>query len=93
MNNTGKLATRDQEKAEEFDYFFASVFIGDCSTCSSWVYSLEGRYQGNSAPPDVSEDQIHDCLKNNIHKTMGPNEMYPWVPRELADIVVKLMKL
>jgi len=54
------------------------------------VYGLEGRYQGSSALPAVSEDHVHDCLRSlKIQKSMGPSEMYPRVPRELADIVVK----
>ncbi|KFP88797.1 hypothetical protein N310_12516, partial [Acanthisitta chloris] len=35
-------------------------------------------------------DQVHDHLRNlNVHKSMGPDELYPRVLSELADIFSK----
>lgn len=38
--------------------------------------------------PSVSKDQICDHVRNlDIHKSTGPNEIIPWVLRELTDKV------
>ncbi|KFQ30588.1 hypothetical protein N331_11857, partial [Merops nubicus] len=41
-------------------------------------------------PTTVSEAQVHDHLKNlKVCKSMGPDEIHPQVPRELAGEVAK----
>ncbi|KFW97009.1 hypothetical protein N336_03546, partial [Phalacrocorax carbo] len=53
-----------------------------------------GGDQGDKAPPTVREDQVHDHLRNlGIHKSVGPDEMHPRVPRELAIIVSKPLSM
>jgi len=48
----------------------------------------QNRDWGSKVPPTAREDQVHDHLRNmNIYKTMGPGEMYPRLPRELADVM------
>lgn len=48
----------------------------------------------SKAPPTVSKDQVHDHPGNqNVHKSMGPDEMYPRVWKELADAVAKLLSM
>ncbi|PKU41725.1 rna-directed dna polymerase from mobile element hypothetical protein [Limosa lapponica baueri] len=40
------------------------------------------------------EDQVPDHLRNlKVHKPMGPDEMHPWVLKELANEVAKLLSI
>ncbi|KFQ00254.1 hypothetical protein N329_04329, partial [Haliaeetus albicilla] len=39
-------------------------------------------------PPMAGADQVQDHLRK-VHKPTGPDEMNPWVLRELADEVAK----
>ncbi|PKU41633.1 rna-directed dna polymerase from mobile element jockey-like protein [Limosa lapponica baueri] len=87
---TGDLVTRDMEKAEVLNDFFALVFTSRGSNYTSQVAEGKNRAYENKELPTIEENQVQDQLRNlKVHKSMGPDEIHPWVPGELADEFAK----
>ncbi|PKU44318.1 rna-directed dna polymerase from mobile element hypothetical protein [Limosa lapponica baueri] len=81
-------------KAELLNNFFASVFTGKGSNHTTQVTEGKNRGSANEELPTVQEDQVRDLLRNlKVHKSMGRDEIYPWVLRELVDEVAKSLSI
>lgn len=92
INNVGELRMIAEEKGEEPNNSFASVFNGNISPYSSWVDGQQDGDWGRKVPPTVNKDQVHDHLRNlYVLKSMGASEIRSRILKELADAVAKTL--
>jgi len=72
--------------------YFASVFIGKGSSHITQV--AESKHKNLEDLPAVSGDEICHHLKNlKVYKSMGHNDIYPQVLRELMNEVAKPLSI
>ena len=85
----GHLTNRDEEEAETFNGFFASVFNNIHRPWAAQSHRSEDHQCGNSNFPFVDTEVVRDQLYQlNVHKSTGPDGIPPGALMKLiADAI------
>ncbi|KAK4806799.1 hypothetical protein QYF61_005595 [Mycteria americana] len=95
LDGGGNTVTKDEEKAEVLNSFFASVF-NSRANCSMGTQplELEDRDGDQTGAPIIQGEMVSDLLHHlDTHKSMGPDEIHPRVLKELAEELTKPLSI
>ncbi|TRZ11994.1 hypothetical protein HGM15179_015121, partial [Zosterops borbonicus] len=87
----GNFIAEDEERAEELNAFFTSVFNGKTASCPPGL--VDGVREQNG-PPVIQEEAVRELLRHlDIQKSTGADGIHPRVMMELTDELVKPLSI
>ncbi|PKU42713.1 rna-directed dna polymerase from mobile element jockey-like [Limosa lapponica baueri] len=91
LDARGNIATKDEEKAEILNAFFASIFNSRTSYPQGiQPPGLEDKDGEQNNTPIIQEEVVNDLIMHlDTQKSMGPDEIHPRVLRDLAGQLTK----